>query len=301
MKSKIKNSKFKIIFMGTPRFGAIILEKLAKSNFRPLLAITVPDKPVGRKQILTPPPVKLVAEKYKIPIKQPEKIAREKSEIENLKPDLILVAAYGQILPKEILKIPQSGCLNIHPSLLPKYRGPSPIQSVLLKGEKRTGVTIILMKEKIDGGEIVAALPLRASISHLTSEELSKKLAELGAKLLIKTLPKWLKGEIKPKPQNESKATYTKIFKKEDGEIDWRKSPTEIERQIRAFYPWPGSYTLYQGKRLKILKAEVSKNKLIIKRVQLEGKKPMDFEEFLRGHRDFIKFFKKIKINACPY
>jgi len=342
--NKIK-SKFKIIFIGTPNFGAIILKRLIK-NYRPVLVVTEPDKPAGRHQVLTPPPVKLLAEKYKIPFLQEEKILNLKSQILNLKPDLIVVAAYGQILPEEILKIPKYGCLNIHPSLLPKYRGPSPIQSVILNGEKETGITIILMDEKMDAGPMIAkskismradgspihigknprrssSLPLGTlrgrQKSKITYLELHNQLAELGADLLIEKIPKWIEGKIKPEKQNEAKATYTKIIKKEDGKIDWQKSAEEIERQIRAFYPWPGTFTFFKKNdkkilRIKILKAEViyssekqnklpsgkvflleeklcvkcKKDLLEIKELQMEGKKSMAPAEFLKGNSDII-------------
>lgn len=280
-------SKVKTIFVGTPEFGAIVLERLIEADFKPILVITFPDKPVGRKQILTPPPVKVMAQKFGIPIEQPERIENCKLKIENLKPDLIMVAAYGQIIPKEILDIPKCGSLNVHPSLLPKYRGPSPVQCTILNDDKETGVTIVLMDKKMDHGDIVANSEFQITNPQITTGELSKKLANLGAELLIKTVPRWIEGKIKPRPQDEKRATYTKILKREDGKIDWQKRPEEIERQIRAFQHWPGSYTLYQGKRLKILRAEIKEDKLIIKEVQLEGKKPMSFEDFLKGHSDF--------------
>ncbi len=291
MKSVLK-SIMKIIFMGTPEFGAIILDKLCQTSLKPILVITAPDKPVGRKQIITPPPVKVLAQKYNIQVAQPEKILNLKSLIFNLKPDLIVVAAYGQILPKEILEIPKYGCLNVHPSLLPKYRGSSPIQYTILNGDKKTGVTIMLMDEKMDHGPIITNCELRIANYKYTLKGLEKKLANLGANLLIETIPKWIQGKIKPKPQNELEATYTKIIKKQDGKIDWQKSAQEIERQIRAFNPWPGTYTIYNKKRLKILKTEILKGRLIIKKVQLEGKRPMNFKDFLNGHPDFLSTIK---------
>ena len=313
-------SKVKIVFMGTPLFGAIILENLVKTPYKPILVITAPDKPKGRKQISTPPPVKVVAQKYSILIEQPNKIEDCKLKIKNLKPDLGIVAAYGQMLPKTILDIPKYGFLNVHPSLLPRWRGPSPIQYTILSGDKKIGVTINLISEKMDQGDIVAQREWKIEngkeqMGKINSEELSKKLAELGSELLIETIPKWIAGEIKPKPQDHSKATYTKILKKEDGKIDWSKSAHEIERQIRAFYPWPGSFCSWDGKRMKVLKAEVlkctktcpkgvlgktflapddkiavqtGKDFLVITELQLEGKKPMSSEDFLNGHPDFI-------------
>lgn len=313
----------KIVFIGTPEFGAIILEGLIQGNFKPILVITAPDKPVGRKQLLTPPPVKIVAEKYGIPVLQPEKIENLRSELEDLKPDLIIVVACAQILSKEILKIPKYGCLNIHPSLLPQYRGCSPIQYAILNGDRETGVSIIRMDEKIDHGDIVTISKLQITSPEITFKELSKELANLGKELLLEIIPQWIAGEIKPEPQNDSKATYTKTFKKEDGRIDWKKSARDLERQIRAFDPWPGSYCLWSkenekpGKnlRVKILKASISPQKeygpfgirgktflapdnkiavqagkdyLIIEKLQLEGEKPVTSEEFLRGHPNFV-------------
>ncbi len=309
----------KIVFIGTPEFGAIILEGLIKGGYKPILVVTTTDKPVGRKQILTPSVVKVVAKKHNIQVEQSETIKNLKLKIKNLKPDLGIVAAYGEIIPKNILDIPKFGFLNVHPSLLPKYRGPSPIQFTILNDEKKSGVTIILMDEKMDHGKIISNIKYQIPNNKITYENLLKELAEKGAKLLIETIPKWIKGEIKPKPQDEIKTTYTKILKKEDGKIDWRKSAEEIERQIRAFSPWPGSYVFWQkaGKifRLKIFKADVlarkknqsenqpgktfltadnkiavqtGKDYLIIEELQMEGKRKMTPKEFLIGHPDFI-------------
>jgi len=287
--------KPKIIFLGTPEFGAIILEGLIKNNYSPVLVITAPDKPVGRKQILTSPPVKKIAEKYNITVTQPEKIKEAAIEIKNLNPDLIICAAYGQIIPKEILEIPKHGCLNIHPSLLPKYRGASPIQTVILNGDKETGVTIILMDEKMDHGPIIDQTKYKIP-DDINHKELDSALAKQGAHLLVKTLPKWINGEIEAKTQDESNATYTKVLKKEDGKIEWKKSAEEIERQIRAFCPWPGTFAFIKHKnkilRVKILEAGISKEKkLIIKKLQPEGKKIMTLEEFKKGYHDFNPLF----------
>jgi len=321
----VQYEKLKIIFWGTPKFGAIILEKLAETNFKPILVITAPDKPVGRGQILTPPPVKITAQKYKIPILQPEKILDSKSEILNSKPDLIIVAAYGQILPKEILDIPKRGSLNVHPSLLPKYRGASPIQYAILNGEKKTGVTIILMDEKMDRGPILNQRALEIKEDE-TSTTLHRKLANLGASLLMETITKWMQGTIKSHPQDDAEATYTKILTREDGKINWKKTAKDLEREIRAFDDWPGSFTFWEKRdgtmvRIKILKARVLESKggitypigktlvvpqneicvqcrkgflgkggdfLVIEKLQLEGKKEIGSEEFLRGYPDFI-------------
>ena len=303
---KRRNHKLKIIFFGTPEFGAIVLEGLIKNNYKPSLVVTAPDKPAGRKQILTPPQTKISAQKYNIPVLQPKILANFKSEILNSKPDLIIVAAYGQIIPKEILKIPKYGCLNVHPSLLPKYRGPSPIQTAILNGDRKIGVTIILMDEKIDHGPILKS-KIKNQKSKIIYKKLEKELAKLGTELLIETIPKWINNEIEPRPQDESQATYTNIIKKEDGKIDWSKPAEKIERQIRAFYPWPGSFTFFKknGKilRVKILEAEISKeekpkqlcvksgkNYLVIKKLQPENKKPMTAEDFKRGYGNVILF-----------
>jgi len=309
------NLKPKIVFMGTPEFGAVILEGLVKGGYRQVLVITSPDKPAGREKIITPPPIKVIAQKYNIPILQPEILTDSKSQIINYKPDLIIVAAFGQILPKEILKIPKYGCLNIHPSLLPRWRGASPIQYAILNGDKETGISIILMTEKLDEGEIIASSEFQITNSKITYPELSKELANLGTKLLLETIPKWLKNEVKPKSQNNSEATYTKALTKEDGKIDWKKPAKYIERKIRAFFPWPGSFCFWDRKQIKILKANVlketkkcpfglpgktflapddkiavqtGKDFLLIEKLQLEGRKPMSSKEFLRGQLKFI-------------
>jgi len=307
----------KIIFMGTPKFGAIILEKLADSRYKPILVVTETDKPVGRKKVLTPPPVKVVAEKYEIPVLQPEKIRNSESEIRNLELDLIIVAAYGKILPEEILEIPKYGCLNVHPSLLPRWRGPSPVQFAILNGDTDSGVTIMKIAEKVDAGPVLIQRKLKLE-GNETYDVLYDKLGKMGGDLLIEIIPEWITGKIDPQLQDESRTTYTRILKKEDGKIDWEKSAEEIERQIRAFNLWPGIFTFWEksGKliRIKILKARVlnransktypigktlvagqnelcvqtGKGFLIIERLQLEGKKETDSEDLLRGYSDFI-------------
>ena len=303
--------------MGTPKFGAIILEKLADSRYKPILVVTETDKPVGRKKVLTPPPVKVVAEKYEIPVLQPEKIRNSESEIRNLKPDLIIVAAYGKILPEEILEIPKYDCLNVHPSLLPRWRGPSPVQFAILNGDTDSGVTIMKIAEKVDAGPVLIQRKLKLE-GNETYDVLHDKLGKMGGDLLIEIIPEWITGKIDPQLQDESRTTYTRILKKEDGKIDWEKSAEEIERQIRAFNLWPGIFTFWEksGKliRIKILKARVlnransktypigktlvagqnelcvqtGKGFLIIERLQLEGKKETDSEDLLRGYSDFI-------------
>lgn len=311
-------NKIKIIFFGTPEFAVPALQKLIENkSFEVLAIVCAPDKPLGRKQILTPPPIKVLAQKNKIPIFQPEKIENFKSQISNCEPDLIIVCAFGQFIPKNILDLPKYGCLNIHPSLLPKYRGPSPIQSAILNREEKTGVSIILLDDKMDHGPVIANFKLQ--ISNYNYEELSKKLADLGAQLLIETIPQWINEKIKPVPQNDAEATFTKIIKKEDGKIDWQKSAREIENQLQAFYPWPGSFTLWHSPKkkdnlkIKIISAKAELNNknnfsagkiffndakkisvscgngyLILEKIQLEGKKEMKVEEFIKGYPEFM-------------
>ena len=201
--------------------------------------------------------------------------------------DLLVVASHGQIVSKKVLETAKHGALNVHPSLLPKNRGPSPIQTTLLQGDTETGVTIMLMDEEIDHGPILAMESYDMKDKKYTYEELHKKLGEMGADLLVKTIPKWIEGKISPKEQEHDKATYTEKLTREDGKIDWTKPAVYIERQIRAFYPWPGTFTFWAGKRVKILKAHVTQDKLVIDELQLEGKKPTTMQEFLLGHKDF--------------
>ena len=307
----------KIIFFGTPEFGKIILEKLIDSGYKPVLIVTAPDKPAGRKQEPTPSAVKILAAKNKIPIAQPEKLSV--SDIVGTGPDragldLIIVAAYGKVLPSEILKIPKYGALNIHPSLLPRWRGPTPIQYAILNGDNETGVTIMLMDENIDHGPVVSNIKCQISNIKTTTQELSRKLAELGAELLINTLPKYISGEIKPQEQVHENAIYTKIISRNDGYIDWSKTAQDIECQIRAFTPWPGSFTIWKNKRLKItsgsvlylsagkpllpgqtfllddgqLAVQTGMGLFIIEKIKLEGKEEITMKEFLNGYAQII-------------
>jgi len=239
----------KIAFLGIPRFGTIILEKLNQSAYRP-------------------------------------DSVNELGDIKNIKPDSIIVANFGEIIPQEILDIPRYGSLNVHPSLLPQHRGPSPIQTAILNGDKKTGVTIMLMDAQIDHGPILVQKETVIGPNE-TYLQLHDRLAILGAELLIDIIPDWIAGRIKLSQQDHKVATYTKILTREDGKIDWKKSAEEIERQIRAFNPWPGAFTIWQKKRIKVLRARLENDKLIITEVQPEGKKPMSFEAFQRGHKNF--------------
>jgi len=284
----------RIVFMGTPDFAGIILDRLISSPFKPYLIISESDKPSGRGNKITYSPVKLLSIKNNIEIWQPNKINDVEKELSNLAPDLIIVAAYGQIIPNNILEISKFRAINVHPSLLPKFRGATPIQGAILEGVKKTGVTIIKMDEKMDHGPILrqAEFPLGANI---TSSTLNQNLAHLGGNLLVKTIPLYILKNLKPIPQNHKEATFTKLLKKDDGIIDWNKSPVEIDRQIKAYSPWPGSYTNIDNKRLKILKTHIENNKLIIDRVQLEGKKEISYQEFVRGYKKSLDFLAKLR------
>lgn len=313
---------YRIIFFGSGDFAIPILGKLIESKYKPIAVITQPDMPAGRKKNFTPPPIKSFVLKCDIKIYQPEKIKNKEIEkiIQNILPDLIIVADYGKVIPKNILDIPKFGALNIHPSLLPKYRGPSPIQYTILNNDRETGVTIILMDEKVDHGPIIKNAKFKIKNAKLTYSELLQNLANLGGNLLLETLPKWLSGEIKPMTQDEAQATYTKILTRQDGKINWQKSAESIERQIRAFEKWPQSWcewpTNDKNLRLKILKAKIlhptvgyeKNNKpgfvfltaqkemaancnpgsLVIEELQLEGRNKMSNQEFLRGYPKIV-------------
>ena len=277
----------KFVFFGTPEFAAIILDKLIKAGLIPQAVVCNPDRPTGRKQIITPPPVKSLTMKHEalnIPVLQPEKLDKDfMLQASSFMPDVFIVAAYAKVLPKEILEIPRLGSIGVHPSLLPEYRGATPIQSAILNGEKKTGVALFLMDEKVDHGPIIADCKLQIADSNY--EKSSEYLANIGGDLLIETLPKFLAGEIKPEPQDESKATYTKKFRTEDAYIeprDLEKAQNEggeiavqIERKIRALNPEPGTWTIIDHKRIKFLEAKIIEGKIKLKKIQKEGEKPI--------------------------
>lgn len=275
----------KIVFLGTPEFSVKPLEALINAGYQIIGIITGPDKPVGRKQVLTPSPVKIEAQKHNLPVFQPENKAELLEIMKKLRPDLAIVAAFGMIFTKEILEIPKYGFLNIHASLLPRWRGASPIQSAILARDEKTGITIMLINEKMDEGPVLATREF--PISNFQFLKLSEELSKLGTELLIETIPKWINGEIKPMEQDNSKATYCKKITKEDGLIDLKKdSPELIDRKIRAFTPWPGAFAFIGGKRLIIAKTELINNALKIKRVKPEGKNEMNFSDYLKGNQN---------------
>ncbi len=282
-----------IIYIGTPEFAVAPLKELIKAGFKPKMVISELDRPKGRGKIVTPPPVKTEAIKNKIEVIQPKKIISALAKIKKLKPDTIIVCAYGQIIPKEILDLAKFGVINIHPSLLPKYRGATPIQAAILGGDKFTGVTIMKMDEFMDHGEILSQEKIKLS-QAISYQDLADELSILGSKLLTKTLKNYLAGKIKPKKQNHTKATFTKLFKKSIGEINWQENPKIIERKIRAFYPWPGSWTIIDKVRIIITKAHLDKNKLIIDELKPEGKSKMSLEAFTNGYPQLAKKIFKL-------
>ena len=261
----------KYAFFGTPEFAAIILEKLIKEGMPPVLVVCNPDRPMGRKKIITPPPTKIIAKKNGISVWQPEELKIENLKLKIGSVDLAVVAAYAKILPAWVIEYFVRGVVGVHPSLLPKYRGATPIQSAILNGEKKTGVTLFLIDEKVDHGQILVNKESRI-MNNESSESLHDRLAELGADLLIETLPKFVNGEIKPQTQNEAEATYTKKFETEDAFVDLEKDdPDVVMRKINALNPEPGVYTIRDGKRVKILAAELKDGKLKLTRIQEAG------------------------------
>lgn len=312
------NMGISILFFGTPEFALPALRALMDAGYTVVGVVTQPDGAWGRKRVFTPPPVKVLAEQHGIPVFQPEILDAEQLAHEIPLANLFVVAAYGKIIPAAILALPKFGALNIHPSLLPRWRGPSPIQITILSGDTETGVTIMQIDEQMDHGPAIAAssLPLPAH-SRITYPELHDRLADLGAKLLIEIIPKWLAGTITPTPQDETKATYCKLLTRDDGRIDWRKSTEEIERMIRAFDPWPGTWTIWHTPdrdiRVRITEADAIADEapdkipghvwqnqshplliqtghgsLAIKKLGMEGKNIVDASSFLRGHPSLI-------------
>jgi len=316
LKKKTMSKPIKLIFFGSSEFGIPILDELRCASYEIVAVVTSIDKPAGRSKQLKSPIIKLWSQDAGIKVIQPTDLKDPGflNEIVSLHPDLIIIAAFGKIIPGMILDIPKFGSINVHPSLLPKWRGPSPIQNVILSGEKETSVTLMLTDEKMDHGPIIIQEKTYVDDKD-TYISLTQRCASLGAELLIKTLPKWLEGRIKPQEQDHSLATFTKIISRDDGKIDWSKSADEIDRTARAYYPWPGAFTfLPDGKRLKLLEVRIlniedgryesgtvfltdtgemavacGKNALMIEKVQKEGGEPMDGKSFLNGHRNLIK------------
>jgi len=302
--------KTNILFMGSSEYSLFILENLA-TRFPITLVATQPDKQVGRGKKIEPSLIKNKAGELNIPVTQPNKLAEEAfwEALESSVIDLIIVAAYGKILPKKLLEFPKFGCLNVHASVLPRWRGASPIQAAILNGDQQTGVTIIKMDEGIDTGPILSKKSVEI-LTGETSETLALKLSKIGSELLIDTLPGYLDGKIKPQPQSDLGATYSGLIKKEDGLLDFSQSAGDLEKKIRAYNPWPVCFMEWKKEHLRIYQAKVSnekqlnqyqhgiKNKypsigtssndLILIEVQPSGKKRIDGKAFLNGARNWL-------------
>jgi methionyl-tRNA formyltransferase len=302
----------RIVFMGSPAFAVPALERLADS-YEVVAVVTQPDRPAGRKRRLTAPPVKAAALARGLPVWQPPTLRTPQAvaRLRALAPDLVVVVAFGQILRANVLEIPPHGCLNLHGSLLPKYRGAAPVPATILSAETETGVTLMRMDEGMDTGPVIAQATCPIAPDDTTAT-LGDKLCHLGADLLIETLPRWLAGEVTSQPQDDSQATYCHPIAKSDGRLDWQLSAEELARRVRAFIPWPTAFTSWQGKQLKVLRAlplsnwrgegrpgevvalddgvgvATGRGALRLEEVQLAGKRAMTTGDFLRGQRGFV-------------
>jgi len=284
----------KVVYFSSSEFGLTVLRTLygqqLVGEIKINLVVTNPDKPAGRGKEVRVSPIKNAANEFHLPVSTPASLKQNRELIKELKaasPDFLVVASYGHIIPKAILRIPKKGSLNVHPSLLPKYRGASPIQAAILNGDSSTGVTIMKMNEKMDEGDIMASVRMKISAKD-TRVSLSAKLSSIGANLILHVLHLVNINKIKSKPQDSTKATYTKILTKEDGYFDHQNPPGNLQNMIRAYYPWPGVWTYYQTADSSKQKAGKKVLKLLPeKMVQLEGKEPVGVEEFKQGHQDF--------------
>ncbi len=306
----------RIIFMGSSFFAERILYSLIEGHYNVISVYTQPDKKSGKDKEPRKGLVKSLAEKHHIPVFQPDRLDEAAVlEIKNQKPDIIVAASYGKILPKAVLEIPGFKCINVHPSLLPKWRGPSPVQNSLLAGEKETGTTIMVMDEKVDTGDMLSQRSVLIEKNE-TALELTKKLASESASLLLETLPLWVEGKLTSQKQDNSQATMCQLIERSDGKIIWSQDAEAIYSQYRAFNPWPGIFTFWERddsiKRIKLNRVTLIKNNpeikhhtgevfqigekigvqanngvIILEEVQMEGKKSMSVEEFIRGYNDF--------------
>ena len=305
--------KERIVFMGTASFSLAVLKMLIEEDYNIVGVVTQPDRYVGRKKVLTMPDVKVEALKYDIPVIQPARIKEDYQAIVDLKPDLIITAAYGQIVPQAVLDIPRLGCINVHASLLPLYRGGAPVHQAIIDGQEKTGVTIMYMVKKMDAGDMIAQKETPI-LEEDTVGILYDRLSDLGAELLKETFPDILKGINQRIPQDENLVTYAPTLSREDERLDWNMSARQVYNKVRGTNPWPGSYTTYQGKTVKIWAGQVHQcenamkhhahqdNGTIVKifkdaigvkvndgvylitELQLEGKKRMSVKDYLNGH-----------------
>jgi methionyl-tRNA formyltransferase len=301
----------RIVFMGTPEFAVPILQTLI-ARYDVVAVYTRTDKPVGRGKQIVPSPVKEFALAHHLPLEQPRTLRNgaEQNLVRSYQPDVIVVAAYGMLLPKAILDAPPHGCINVHASLLPRWRGASPIPYAILHGDTETGVTLMQMDEGLDTGAILTQRVMPIAQNETTGS-LTEKLAQLGAELVGDALPEYLAGKLAPRPQDNALATMTSLVAKEDGRMNWSRSAIFLERMVRAYQPWPTAYTHYRGEQFKILRAAVlehtapevpgtvlqigkdigvatGKGILLLQEVQLAGKRAMRAGEFARGQREFV-------------
>ncbi len=285
----------RIIFFGSPEHATHYLVALAATKAEIVAVVTETDKPAGRKHVLTSPPVKIQAEAMGLPVLQFESLKTKEAQqaIQALNADLAIVVAYGKIIPQVVLDLPKHGFLNIHYSLLPKYRGATPHQSAILAGDTEPGYSIFKLDAGLDTGPILAQGKVKID-DYDTSHTLLEKMVTASIRTLLEVLPGYLNGSRKLKDQDDSQATHTKIFTKEDGRIDWTKAPEEIDRQIRGLFPWPGTFTEIEGQRLLIHAAHLLGGKLVIDVVQPAGKQPMAFTDYLRGNPTGLTFFSRI-------
>ena len=303
----------RLVFVGTPRFGEVVLGALI-GRYEIAAVVTQPDRKAGRGRRVAVSPVKALALAQGIPVLQPESLRRAEAleQVRQLAPLAIVVAAFGQLLPPAVLAMPPRGCVNVHASLLPRFRGAAPIPAAILSGDKETGVTIMLMDEGLDTGPILsqAAVPIEADD---TTGSLTEKLATLGGQLLVETLAPWLRGDIQPRRQDESQATYAGSLRRQDGRIDWHEPAALIARRCRAFSPWPGAFTYWEGRELKVLRARAWEGEaamaapghvvqedeagiavatgnglLVLRELQLAGRRPLPASDFARGQRGFV-------------
>jgi methionyl-tRNA formyltransferase len=311
-----KDKYTKIVFMGSPDFGIASLERL-QQNYQVLGVVTQPDRPAGRGRKLHPPSVKSKAMELNLPLMQPDRLSNPEAmeQLREWDPDLIVVAAYGQILKPEVLGLPEAGCINVHASLLPRWRGAAPIQAAILHGDIKTGVSIMRMDEGMDTGPVLSQRSIPIGPDD-TGGSIYERLSKLGAELLIETLPSYLSGSIKPQNQDDSLATYAPLLKKKDGELDLAKPALELERQVRAFNPWPGTFIKWGDNYLKIHQVGLGElhggekggdqtpgrrgiiggypavktgaGSLVLEKVQPAGKIIMSGRDYLSGSRDWV-------------
>ena len=307
----------RVVFMGTSEFAVSCLERLVLAQYQVVAVYTRADSPAGRGRRLMSPPVKRAAQDWGLSVVQPDSLDRAEvvEQLAGFRPDVIVVAAYGQILPQAVLDIPGYGCINVHPSLLPRFRGASPVAAAILAGDELTGVSLILMDRGLDTGPVLSRLSVPVSPWD-TAGLLTARLSQVGARLLAAALPRWCSGELTAQPQNDAETTCCREIAKRDGEIDWRLSARELWQRVRAFQPWPGGFTMWQGRRLEIVEAmplhlglECQAGRVIeltpalkgtafgvgtgdgilgVLKVKPEGRRAMSAAEFLRGQRQVL-------------